>query len=91
MDIKEVNIKLVSVLQSWDPLGYGCDAYETEIVDVVQAVHEFDEVNQLARKIQSIYEFSFEEIIPLSECKQLALTLLSIKHEASCEINGDGV
>jgi RNA processing factor Prp31 len=91
MDIKEVNIKLVSVLQSWDPLGYGFDAYETEIVDVVQAVHELDEVNQLARKIQSIYEFSFEEIIPLSKCKHLAQTLLSIKHEASCEINKDSM
>ena len=31
---------------------------------------------ELGRGIQSIYQFSYEEIIPLSKCKQLADQLL---------------
>ncbi|MEW8987965.1 MAG: DUF1871 family protein, partial [Bacillus sp. (in: firmicutes)] len=41
---------------------------------------------ELARKIQSIYEFSFEEIIPLSECTIMAEELLAIKNESSCSL-----
>ncbi|MEC2078462.1 DUF1871 family protein [Metabacillus fastidiosus] len=55
-------------------------------MDVIQAVHTIDQAGLLARKIQSIYEFSFEEVIPLVKCEAIAGKLLAIKNEASCEI-----
>jgi len=74
-------------LLQWDPLGYGVDAYDTECVDVVQAVHELDEIDQLAKKIQDIYEFSFEQFIPISKCKDKAKELMMIKKEEdSCSL-----
>ncbi|MBO1510797.1 DUF1871 family protein [Metabacillus bambusae] len=86
MEAQQTNIKLMELLLQWDPLGYGDGSYETEVVDVLQAVHLFDDEMVLARKIQAIYEFSFEEIIPLQKCENLSKQLLLIKNNSSCEI-----
>lgn len=86
MDMTKTNRTLLETVQRWDPFSYGADAYETEAVDVVQAVHEYDDMDRLAEKIQSIYEFSFEEVIPLDECRKLADLLLTIKHDTSCAL-----
>jgi len=86
MENKNVNIKIFERLQEWDPLGYGHGSYETEIVDVLQVIHECNDINILARKIQAIYEFSFEELIPLDLCRQKAVEIIQIKHNTSCEI-----
>lgn len=86
METQHTNIKLMELLLQWDPLGYGEDSYETEVVDVLQAVHSIDDEMVLARKIQAIYEFSFEEIIPLEQCKGFSKQLLFIKNTASCEL-----
>jgi hypothetical protein len=85
--IQETNIKLRQCLETWDPLNYGEDAYETEIVDVIQAVHDWKgDTEELAKKIQDIYEFSFEEFIPLEKCKAKAAELLIIMSQVSCEL-----
>ena len=82
-----VNVRLMENLLQWDPLGYGVDAYDTECVDVVQAVHELDDIDELAKKIQDIYEFSFEQFIPISTCKAKAKELMVIKNEEdSCSL-----
>ncbi|WP_180321208.1 DUF1871 family protein [Metabacillus halosaccharovorans] len=86
LEAQQTNLKIMDVLLQWDPLGYGAGHYETEVVDVLQAVHLFEEEIKLARKIQAIYEFSFEEIIPLSDCEKMAGKLLFIKNNSSCEI-----
>jgi Domain of unknown function (DUF1871) len=86
MEAQQTNIQIMEILLKWDPLGYGEGSYDTEIVDVLQAVHQFDDVILLARKIQAIYEFSFEEIIPLKQCERLSKKLLFIKNNSSCEI-----
>ncbi|QFT90389.1 hypothetical protein FIU87_17245 [Bacillus sp. THAF10] len=87
MEKPSLNVRLMENLLQWDPLGYGVDAYETECVDVVQAVHELDDINSLAKRIQQIYEFSFEEFIPLTACKKKALELLALKNEdSSCSL-----
>jgi Domain of unknown function (DUF1871) len=86
MEAQQTNIQLMEILFKWDPLGYGEGSYDTEIVDVLQAVHIYDDEILLARKIQAIYEFSFEEIIPLQKCKNLSQQLLLIKNNSSCEI-----
>lgn len=87
MKQRNTNLKLMELLSAWDPLGYGLDAYETECVDVLQAVHQLDDQKLLARKMQAIYEFSFEEIIPLADCMEMAGRLLLIKNESSCDWN----
>ncbi len=87
MEAQQTNLLIMEELLKWDPLGYGVGSYETEVVDVLQAVHMYDTAIKLARKTQAIYEFSFEEMIPLSECEKMAKKLLEIKNSASsCEI-----
>lgn len=86
MELRDANYEMLALLYKWDPLGYGEEAYETEVFDVIEAVHRLDDVNKLARTIQSIYEFSFEEIIPLSLCVDMAQKLLMIKGRISCDL-----
>ncbi|KKI89959.1 hypothetical protein WQ54_22730 [Bacillus sp. SA1-12] len=86
MEAQQTNLQLMELLLQWDPLGYGEGSYETEVVDVLQAVHLYDDIMLLARKIQAIYEFSFEEIIPLQKCESFAKQLLLIKNNSSCEL-----
>ncbi|MFS0822262.1 DUF1871 family protein [Bacillus sp. 1P02SD] len=86
MENQQANIQMMMMLQEWDPLGYGIGFYETEAVDVLQAAHQLDDPGKLARKIQSIFEFSFEEIISLKDCENMALKLLTIKNNATCEL-----
>lgn len=86
MNIQEMNLKLRDILENWDPLGYGEGAYEIEIVDCIQAVHNCTGLSLLTKKIQDIYEFSFEEIIPLDKCREKAAQLINIAQQVSCEL-----
>jgi hypothetical protein len=85
--MNELNEKLTDVLLQWDPFGYGENAYETEIVDVIQAAYEIDDAKFLAKRIKFIYEFSFEEIVPLKDCLKMAEEILSLKNVISCARN----
>ncbi|MTH55535.1 DUF1871 family protein [Bacillus mangrovi] len=84
METQAANERMMELLNKWDPLHYGEGFYETEAVDVVQAVHEQDDAKVLSEKIRAIYEFSFEKWIPADECLKIAAQLLSIKNQASC-------
>jgi hypothetical protein len=86
MEVQVMHIQMYQALDQWDPLRCGEGNYDTEIADTIQAVHDLDSPDKLARKIQSIYEFSFEAIIPLEQCKRMAETLLIIKNSGSCTI-----
>lgn len=83
---QHLNRSLLAIVQQWDPFGYGIDAYEIEAVDVIRAVHEYDDVEKLARKIQAIYEFAFEQKIPLPKCIALARELLLMKKDSECAL-----
>ncbi len=80
---KMLNEKLREVINKWDPLGLGPGAYEVEVVDIIQAVHEIDDLKYLAKRIQFIYEFSFEESIPLPECQKIARRMLLLKETST--------
>ncbi|KAF0824253.1 hypothetical protein ABE29_01895 [Cytobacillus firmus] len=84
MQMQQTNLLLVYTLDQWDPFGVGPGNYDTEIADSIQAVHDLDDQVELARAIQSIYEFSFEEIIPLENCKEISGRLLEIKNNGFC-------
>jgi hypothetical protein len=84
MEMLQTNLQLVQALKEWDPLGYGENSYDTEIADAIAAVHYMEDANKLAREIQGIYEFSFEEIIPIENCLRIARELLIIKNSGTC-------
>ncbi|MCM3724974.1 YugE family protein [Neobacillus cucumis] len=82
----QTNLQFVDVLNQWDPFHLASGDYDTEIADTIQAVHELDDPLKLADRIQSIYEFSFEKVIPINECRKIAIDLLVIKENQSCSL-----
>lgn len=84
MQTIEMNKRAVLLLASWDPFQLGSEAYDTETADVVAALQGIDHPSDLARKIQTIYEHSFEKWIPLEQCMQIAYKLIAVKFEAKC-------
>ncbi|MEH7179037.1 DUF1871 family protein [Neobacillus vireti] len=84
---RNTNLQFVDVLNEWDPFQLKGDSqYDTEIADTIQAIHELDSPEDLAERIQSIYEFSFEKNIPMNQCLTVAKQLLAIKENDSCTI-----
>ncbi|WP_059173620.1 DUF1871 family protein [Bacillus sp. FJAT-27445] len=84
METAVINLLLADELNEWDPFGIGGGSYDPEIADAIQAVYLSDVEEELAVRLQSIYEFSFEQIIPLENCLKVAKKLLFIKNESSC-------
>ncbi|MED3624547.1 DUF1871 family protein [Neobacillus thermocopriae] len=82
----QTNLKLVDLLNDWNPFGLEKGDYDTEIVDVIQAVYELDDSVKLAKRIQQIYEFSFEKVIPMEKCLKIAEALLVVKENNSCTL-----
>lgn len=82
----QTNLQYVDALNEWDPFQLKMGGYETEIADTIQAVHELDDPKKLAERIQAIYEFSFEKLIPMESCLDIAVKLLYIKANESCSI-----
>ncbi|MBI0577542.1 DUF1871 family protein [Neobacillus cucumis] len=82
----QTNLKFVDLLNEWNPFQLKEGNYDTEIADTIQAIHELEDPSELAEKIQSIYEFSFEQVIPMDHCLEIAGKLLVIKNSDSCSI-----
>lgn len=82
MGTTEMNRRAIHVLEQWDPFGIGEDSYGREIVDVVAQLHLLDHPSDLAKQIQSIYEFSSGKWIPLEDCVDVSYKLLALKYEA---------
>lgn len=79
-------VRMVQAIKEWDPFRFGAEFYETEASDVVQVVSEFDDVDYIAKKIQHIYFVSFEEVIAIENCKDIARKLVQLKGMGSCKI-----
>ena len=84
MENIEMNRKSVKLLKMWDPFNLGPDAYDTETADVVAALQGIDHPSELAKRIQEVYEHSYEQWIPLEQCVQIAYKLIAVKYEAKC-------
>jgi hypothetical protein len=82
----KTNLQFVDLLNEWDPFELKNGNYDTDIADTIQAIHELDHPEKLAERIQSIYEFSFERVIPIDKCLKIAKELLAIKDNDSCAI-----
>ncbi|RSD27554.1 DUF1871 family protein [Mesobacillus subterraneus] len=86
MESKELSYKLIDVLNKWDPFNMGEGGFDPEIADILQAVHDYDDGDLIAKRIQSVFEFSFEQVLPYKECLTIANTLLGIKNEDVCSL-----
>ena len=86
MENIELNRKAVRILEEWDPFQLGTESYETETADVVAALQGITQTLELAEVIQSVYEYSFEQWIPLDDCLTIADKLIALRHQASCEL-----
>lgn len=81
-----MNLLLADELNDWDPFQIGGGSYDTEIADAIFAVYTLNDEKDLAERLQSIYEFSFEQVIPFETCLKVAKKLLLIKNESSCAL-----
>ncbi len=86
MENIELNRKAVKLLAEWDPFLLGAESYETETADVVAALQGISDVEQLAKVIQTVYEYSFEQWIPKEQCVEMAEKLIQLRHNATCNI-----
>lgn len=86
MEIIEMNRKCVQLLLEWDPFKIGQNNYETETADVVAALQEIDDPSELAKIIQTVYEYSYEQWIPFEDCVTISYKLIAVKFEAKCII-----
>lgn len=85
--MNNLNVKLYEILYNWDPFLIGAGSYDPEIADIIQAVTELDNVTLLVKRIQEIFEFSFEKKPSTEECLKIAQLLLNLKNEESCSFN----
>ncbi|WP_203363166.1 DUF1871 family protein [Bacillus sp. REN10] len=83
----KLNIELGTILREWDPFAVGSDFYDTESADAIYAVHQLDDVDQLAARLKEIYEFSFDSELALEYCRPVAMQLLQVKHHSVCELS----
>lgn len=86
MENVEMNQKCVQLLLQWDPFNFGEESYETETADVVAALQGIDDPTELAKVIQMVYEYSYEQWIPFEDCVAISYKLLAEKFKAKCII-----
>jgi hypothetical protein len=86
MENIKMNQKCVRLLEQWDPFGFGEGSYDTETADVVAALQGIDDPSALAKVIQTVYEYSFEQWIPIEQCVEISYKLIAVKFEAKCII-----
>lgn len=86
MEMIEMNKKAMRMMEEWDPFSIGSEFYEAEIADVVTQLQMFDHPSDLGKQIQSIYQLTFKQWIPLEHCVDISYKLLALKFEAKCII-----
>ncbi|MBM7661386.1 hypothetical protein JOC85_002189 [Bacillus mesophilus] len=85
--MNNLNVRLYEALYEWDPFQIGKGNYDPEFADIIQAVHEFDDVYKLVNRIQEIFQFSFEQIPSKKENVTMATQLINMKNDESCTLN----
>ncbi len=87
MDLRKMHEKAKRLLVQWDPFDMKQEqAYETEIVDVLLALEQMEHDHLLAKHIQSIYEHSYEQNIPLPQCEQMVKQLRTLQKQVTCTL-----
>lgn len=86
MDVIVMNRKAIHIIQNWNPFKLDDFSYETEAADVVAVLQNVDDPSILGKKIQEIFEQSFEQWIPFEKCVEISYKLLALKFEAKCTL-----
>lgn len=76
--------EMIQIIKAWDPFHYGEDFYETEPADVMSALYDAEDPFSLAKEIQAIYHHSFEQLLPIESCQNIASQLFVIRDNRSC-------
>ncbi|MDM5299289.1 DUF1871 family protein [Bacillus pumilus] len=76
--------EMIQLIKAWDPFHYGEDFYETEPADVMSALYDAEDSISFAKEIQSIYHLSFEQLLPIESCQDLANQLFVMRDSRSC-------
>ncbi|GGI38919.1 DUF1871 family protein [Mammaliicoccus stepanovicii] len=85
MKNNEVNIALYKLLSDWNPMNFDDQSLgDSEVYECMDAVHEIEDVNELAQKFQDIYVFSFDITINKEICMQMAIKATAL--QSYCEI-----
>ncbi|WP_226567407.1 DUF1871 family protein [Bacillus stratosphericus] len=75
---------MIQFMKECDPFHYGEDFYETEPADVIHALYDAEDPVSLAKKIQAIYHHSFEQLLPIESCQDIANRLFVIRDSRAC-------
>ena len=86
MDNIEMNQMAVKMLEDWDPLNYGPEAYDTETADIVAAMQGITDATELAQVMQEVYEFSYAQHVPIESCIEMSEKLLALKLAVQCNL-----
>lgn len=84
IDLIKMNQKAIHIVQQWNPFNMDDFSYETEAADVVAFLQSIDDPSELGKRIQVIFEHSFEQWIPIEKCVEISYKLLALKFEAKC-------
>ncbi|MFJ5964745.1 DUF1871 family protein [Bacillus sp. NPDC093026] len=76
--------EMIQIIKTWDPFHYGEDFYETEPADVIGALYDAKDRVTLAKEIQTIYNHSFDQLLPIESCQDIANQLFVIRDRRSC-------
>ncbi|EMF46644.1 YugE [Planococcus halocryophilus Or1] len=82
MGMNEMNRKAVEIMKYWDPFAIGSESYGQEIGNVITQLQVLDHPSELAKTIQTSYEYSFGKWIPLEQCVDISYKLIALKFEA---------
>lgn len=83
MEKNDLNIALYQLLADWNPMQFeDVTMGDAEVYEMMDAVHQLDTVDDIAKKFQDIYLYAFEETLPFEACQKKAQEALSL--EGSC-------
>ncbi|MBI5974155.1 DUF1871 family protein [Staphylococcus canis] len=65
----DLNIKLYQQLSAWNPMDFDDPTLgDSEVYEMMDAVHQLGEPHEIAKAFQDIFKFSFETVIPYEQC-----------------------
>ncbi|MGV3243529.1 DUF1871 family protein [Staphylococcus sp. 11261D007BR] len=81
----DLNIRLYQQLSSWNPMQFDDPSLgDAEVYDMMDAVHQLGEPQEIAKAFQDIFQFSFETSIPYDDC--LAQAHQAVQLQTECKL-----
>jgi hypothetical protein len=84
--MKELNIKILNMIQEWDPFKTATMSNDAEAADVIQLAHQSLGTEDLAKRIKEVYDHSFEVDMSFQECLVLARNIQNLFNDTTCDL-----